>query len=732
MKAPDSSIFRILLIGFLAGAAGTASAGEPATAQDPVPPSKRAESHPPTPTPSPSPTPPIPRRTENVVVQALRADDVAPVTKTDLDRPSLAVRSWGQEMPVLLSESPSVTAYSETGSGQGYAYLSLRGIHQTRVNMTFDGVPLNEPEDSAVYTTDFANLAGNVGSVQIQRGVGTSTVGAAAFAGSVNFEGLDPSLSPALDLQLGAGSFGTARASANWNSGTFGGGWRLSLRPTWQTTDGFRESSGVKQDSVFFSAAREFATSTLRFSGFAGEERIQQAFLAVEKDVLEKDLTFNPMQPEEKDHFYEYLVTGQWTKALGADASLSLQGYVVGAGGWYRLFLDEANRTGLQEYGLSWGFGGGLATYTRDFGTLHLTAGAHAYGYRSTHTQDEVDGPRNYLNHGYKNEVSGFVKLLGNLGAWHPFLDAQVRYARLSYAGDVGEAGRGWTFFNPKAGLRVDLSGRSSAYASIGRTEREPARSDILVGEDNASALPDFGGVRPESVWDVELGGEWRTKNLLLKANLYDMEFHDEIALTGELSPIGAPLRRNVDRSFRRGLELDAAWQALPALRLTAAMNLNRSRISEWTQFYDVFDADGNVTGSTSRTFHDVRPFGTAPFVATAGFETTALGGVAAGLTGRYVAASWLDNTDTEGLEAPRFFQLDASFRFDLSRLVAAGNPRLSVRVNNLLDNRRIFPSGYSFLFVTRDAGRDTISGIPYYYAAATRSVSVTLDLGLW
>ena len=683
----------------------------------------------PTPTPTPASTPHV---SENVVVKALRADDVAPVTKTDLDRPELTAKSWGQEMPVLLQESPSVTAYSETGSGQGYAYLSLRGIGQTRVNMTFDGVPLNEPEDSAVYTADFANLTGNVASVQVQRGVGTSTVGAASFAGSINFESLDPALSPSLDLQLGGGSFGTARASANWNSGTFGGGWRLSLRPSWQTTDGFRESSGVKQDSVFFSAARDFETSTLRFSGFAGEERIQQAFLAVEADVLEKDLTFNPLAPEEKDHFYEYLVTGQWTKALGANASLSLQGYVVGAGGWYRLFADEENRVDLQEYGLSWLFGGGLATYTRDFGTFHLTAGAHTYGYTSTHTQDEMDGTRNYLNHGYKNEVSGFVKLLGNLGAWHPFLDAQVRYARLTYSGDVGEAGRGWTFFNPKAGVRVDLDSRTSAYLSVGRTAREPARSDILLGEDNASTLPNFDAVKPESVWDVELGAEWRTKDLVLRANLYDMEFHDEIALTGELSPIGLPLRQNVEKSFRRGLELGAAWQALPALRVTAAVNLNRSRISEWTQFYDVYDAEGNFTGSTPRTFHDVTPVGTPPFVVTAGLETTALKDVTAGLTGRYVAASWLDNTNTEGLEAPRFFQLDASSRFDLSRLVSAGKPRLSVRVNNLLDNRRIFPSGYSYLYVTRDAGQDTASGIPYYYAAATRSVSVTLDLGLW
>ncbi|MFI5197748.1 MAG: TonB-dependent receptor [Thermoanaerobaculia bacterium] len=679
--------------------------------------------------PTPTPTPHV---SENVVVKALRADDVAPVTKTDLDRAELTAKSWGQEMPVLLQESPSVTGYSETGSGEGYAYLSLRGIGQTRVNMTFDGVPLNEPEDSAVYTTDFANLTGNVASVQVQRGVGTSTFGAAAFAGSVNFESVDAARAPGLSVSLGGGSFGTARASADWNAGIFGGGWRLSLRPSWQTTDGFREHSGVKQDSLFFTAVRDFETSSLRISGFVGEERIQQSFNAVEPDVLAKDLAYNPMSPNERDHFHEYLATAQWTAALGDNGSFSLQPYVVGAGGWYRLYADETTLTDLQEYGLSWLFGGGIATYTQKMGALRLTLGAHAYDYKSTHTLDEEDGTRLYTNHGTKSEVSGFVKLLGDLGRWHPFLDAQVRYAHLAYSGDVGDAGRGWTFFNPKAGVRLDLSDRASAYVSVGRTEREPARSDILLGEDNASTLPDFDAVKPESVWDVELGAEWRAKDLVLRANLYDMEFRNEIALTGELSPIGLPLRRNVEKSFRRGLELDASWQALSALRVTAAMNLNRSRISEWTQFYDVYDVAGNITGSTPRTFHDVAPVGTPPFVATAGFETTPLSDVTAGLTGRYVAASWLDNTNTLGLEAPRFFQLDASFRFDLSRLIAAGKPRLSVRVNNLLDNRRIFPSGYSYLYVTRDSGQDTAAGIPYYYAAATRSVSVTLDLGLW
>ncbi|MGA7989908.1 MAG: TonB-dependent receptor, partial [Thermoanaerobaculia bacterium] len=531
----------------------------------------RAAGAEPTPTPTPTPAPaPAPTRSESVVVRAIRGEAEAPVTKTDLDRPVLVEKAWGQELPALLADTPAVTQYSETGSGQGYAYFTLRGLPQTRVNMTFDGVPLNEPEDSAVYTADFGNLSLNVASVQVQRGVGTSTFGAAAFAGSVNLESLDATQTPSLAVSLGGGSFGTARAGADWNAGTFGGGWRLSLRPSWQTTDGFREHSGVKQDSLFFTVVRDFEASSLRISGFVGEERIQQSFLAVEPAVLEKNPAFNPMSPDERDHFHEFLVTAQWTLALGDDASLSLQPYAVGAGGWYRLFGDET-RADLQEYGLSWLFGGGIVTFTQEFGAFRLTLGAHAYGYRSTHSLDDGDGSRLYTNHGTKSEVSGFLKLLWNSGRWHPFLDAQVRHARLGYEASVGDTAKGWTFFNPKAGVRLDLVPGASAYLSVGRTEREPGRSDLLYGEDNVSALPDFSAVRPESVWDVELGAEWRRKNLILKANLYDMEFCNEIAATGELSPIGLPLRRNVDRSFRRGVEVEASWQAMESLRLSAS-----------------------------------------------------------------------------------------------------------------------------------------------------------------
>jgi iron complex outermembrane receptor protein len=190
-----------------------------------------------------------------------------------------------------------------------------------------------------------------------------------------------------------------------------------------------------------------------------------------------------------------------------------------------------------------------------------------------------VDGTREYANSGFKNELSGFAKLGWDRGRWHLYGDAQVRSARFRYEGDLPIGSVDWTFFNPKLGARFDLGSGLSVYASVGRTAREPARADMFSGQDNPTIVYDLEAVRPESVVDFEAGLDYRRPGLTLLADVYAMEFRNEIALTGELSEIGLPLRRNVDRSHRRGLELDATWQAVPKLRLTAAANVSFNRI---------------------------------------------------------------------------------------------------------------------------------------------------------
>jgi iron complex outermembrane receptor protein len=663
-----------------------------------------------------------------VTVAAVRAPVDTPIAKTDLSSTEIAGLNRGQEMPFLLSQVPSITQYSDTGLGSGYAYMYLRGIPQTRMNITLDGVPLNEAEDSTLYFVDFGDFASAIDSVQVQRGVGTSTVGAASFVGSINFASVELRETAQVSGRLAAGSFGTTRASAALQSGTIGPGIRLYARASYQDTDGFRDHSGVTQQSLFYGASQQQARSFWKVFGFVGREQTQLAFLAVEPELLADDLRYNPMAPEERDRFGQQFVQGQYHRAVGSATEWSIQGYYNGAGGWYRLWSD-AERSSLLEYGLDWRMLGAATTVRYVGGPWSLTWGLHANDFRSTHTRDVVDGARDYENGGVKNEANTFVKLSYDVGRWHYYGDAQLRWARFEYEGDVDLGSVSWAFFNPRVGVRYGITDRLSAYGGVGRAMREPARSDMLGGEDNPTIPYDLSAVRPERVVDVEGGIEYRSGPVSVQANLYDMEFHDEIALTGELSEIGLPLRTNVDRSSRRGLELDATWRPDKTLELRITSNISRNRIEGWVQYYDVYAPDGTWLSSEPRGFNDVTPLLTPSFVGNLSAAWRPWQFLALSATGRYVSEAFLDNTNTPGFTTPSWFNLDASASISLARLSRAGAPTLRVFVNNVLDNHELFPSGYSYLYVTREGVRDVPGGTAYYYPSATRNVLVVLDV---
>lgn len=673
---------------------------------------------------------PLPRFAEEVVVAAVRADDEAPITKRDLDRVEIERRNTGQEMPFLLKEVPSVTQYSDSGSSTGYSYMYLRGIPQTRMNVTLDGVPLNEPEDSAFYFANFGDFANAIESLQVQRGVGTSTVGAASFVGSINFASIDLKDEVAADVRLGGGSFGTSRVSAAVHSGRLGGGLKFYGQAAFQDADGFRRNSGSTQRSVYFGATRDTDASFFKVFGFAGQEQSQLAFLAADEDTLSQDLRANPMSPDERDQFGQRFVTAQYHRAFGADTELSVQGYYNGAGGWYRIRSQEA---GLYEYSLDWSSVGATASVRAVRGAFDVTWGGHANDFESRHEREIVGGPFEYANRGYKNEVNSFVKVGYGAGRWHHYGDVQVRWARFRFAGDLDLGSVSWTFVNPKIGTRYDLGRGVSVYGSVGRASREPARSDMLQGQDNPTVPYDLSAVRPEEVVNVEAGIEWSRPGLTVRANGYSMSFRNEIAQTGELSEIGLPLRQNVDRSLRRGMEVDVTWQPLPALQLRHSATYSYNRIRSWTQFYDVYDEAGDWAGTTSRTYENVVPLLTPAVLFTLGGEYSPAVWLTVGAAGRYVGAAHLDNTNSADFAAPGFFGLDADLSLSLARLVpfaAGAAPRLRVQATNLLDNRRMFPNGYSYqYFVTDGAGALAPAGVRSYYPLATRSVFVMLDM---
>jgi iron complex outermembrane receptor protein len=650
---------------------------------------------------------------ENIVVSGIRAEEKTPVTKSDVDRSTIERDYYGQDIPLLLRDTPSIDTYAEAGvGGSGYSYITLRGISPTRLNFTLDGVPLADSEDMGTYFADFPDLARSLQSIQVQRGVGTSTVGSPSFGGSINLESIALSPTESTSAEVGFGSFGSKNATVGYQSGALPGGYSFYTRLSGDQSNGFRESSGYRARNLFVSAAKQNEDSQLRLTGFTAHEWTQQSFLAEDTGTLARDLRANPFGPQDRDSFGYDLAQLQYLRALSPRTNMTASVFYQRGYGWYRLSGNQ--------YGLDGLLIGSMVTLSTTHGPWTANYGLHVNEFRREHTLDDAAGTRQYYNYGTKGEANAFTKLSYDEGRWHLYSDLQLRTTNFHYHGDVGIAPIRWTFFNPKLGARYDLSAASSVYASAGMSTREPTRNDLFQGEDNATFAHDLHAVHPERLVDLEAGWNARGRTATFGANVYAMNFHNEIASTGELSPIGLLLRRNVDRSYRRGLELEYTWQAMPRLKLRGNATLSRNRIHTWTQFYDLYDAAGNIVGSQPITFHDVNPILTPSMIVNQSIEYAASSSMTFGLTGRHVGRSYLDNTNNGAFIAPAFTTLEANAAIAVSHGV-----RFRVQVNNLTNNKRIFPSGYSYLFLTPEK---TIEGISYYYPQATRNATVMVD----
>lgn len=667
---------------------------------------------------------------ETVTVIGIRAGDDVPVTKRNMDREEIESFSYGQDVPKLLVHTPSMNWYSDSGIGSNYSYFTMRGIQQTRISMTLDGAPLNDPAEHALFFNNFHDFLSTIDSIQIQRGVGTSSVGSPAFGGSVNFASSAPSRDPRGDARLVLGSFDTTRASIGYESGLFDNGLYVSGRFSYANTDGYRERSGTEHHTFFSSSGWQGQRSSLSLVAFSGHEQSQLAYLAVDPDTLSENRRFNPLTENDRDNFGQSFAQIKYLRELGDETVLTASLYYNGADGWFQLWDDPVAQNDLLRFGINQGFVGSMVTVSTHTDNLSTTLGVHYNDFSGDHFLDSDAGGRIYDNTGFKNTANAFAKAEYQLGRTILFGDLHWRWAGFSYDGDVELGSVDWNFLDPKVGVRQLLSPGVSLYGSIGRAQREPARLDLLLGEDNATVAHDLEAVRPEEVVNLEAGVNLNTPTLALSSNVYFMEFRDEIALTGELSEVGLPLRRNVERSYRRGVELDLRWMPYPNWSVTQSLNLSRNRIQEWTQFYDVFDETGAWIGSEPITYDDVRPLLTPEVLLNVGLEWSNRD-TTLSLMGRYVSASQLDNTGLSEFQTPSFTNVDITAAQSLGRWLHGVDARLTLFVNNVIDNQDQLPSGYSYQFLLRDsAGMDQLDGIPYYFPLATRSVIVSLEVG--
>lgn len=646
------------------------------------------------------------QRLEGVTISAVRASDVAPISQKTIGRKEIEPRYFGQDVPLLLQgAAPSLTAHTETGTYWGYSYIRLRGLDQSRVNLTLDGIPLNDPEDQVLYFADFPDLANSLHSVQVQRGVGTSSNGTAAFAGSINMEST-PLASTARggEIQLEGGSFGSKRVSGEYSTGVGPSRFAAYARASALETEGYRYHSGVRGRSFFFSGGYFGDRDIVKVMATAGHMADTMAYLAVPAADLAKDRRINPLTPRERDGFGEQLAALSYTRLTGQASSFSATAYRISASGDYDVMVDS-----LWNFNLAFVWYGATSNWSYRTDALRLDVGLNANTYSRDHSA-YVPPDRLYLNTGHKRDASGFVKAAYTFGGRTTlFGDVQARRAEFRYTPDerAGIAGRSisWAFLNPKAGITHQVSGSLAMFASIGSNTREPARSDMFAGFDNLDStnvafVGELSRVRPERVRDLEAGLTYRTRTFDARANLYSMDFRNEIAPIGMLSYIGTPLRKNVGASYRRGIEADIVYRAGADLVLRANASASASRIRQFT----------DSTGETPVTYSRVEPLLTPRFTTFERAEYAVWRGVSVAAEAQYTGRSFLQNTGDERFVLPAALTMNASASF------RRGRGELVLRGNNLTDNKK-YGSGYAS------------GGVSYYYVVPPRNLFATLKL---
>lgn len=670
-----------------------------------------------------------------VVVPGVSPEADVPVTRSEVSQEDLQQRYHGQELAWTVQQTPSVTAWSDSGLGYGYSYFSVRGVHQARMTLTFDGAPLNDLLDGGVYSSNFADLSSSLAGLQIQRGVGTGSVGAASFVGALHLQSADPADHPGGELRLGVGSFGWNRGSLALNSGEILPGWTATVRLSAQEADGWRIRSGIAQGTLFAKTVYEHGPMTWSLAGFSGRERMNLSFYAIDLDTFAANPRANPLGPRAIDAFGQDVVVATVTRDLGGAGSWLGSVWYNGAGGAYSVPTTDADGApALGRWGLRYGTGGARTVLRRQSDRRTVEAGLTALAFfrRDERTLDDVP---DYAFDGQKLEGSAFLRWTERIGDWHLYGDAQVRHARFAYDANVEVPTKAWTFVTPKLGVRREF-GPVDVWVSGGYGGREPTRSDLFAGQDNPSKPVDTSAVRPEKLIDVEAGAELRVERATVTLTGFAMEFRDEIAATGELTETGGYMRTNVGQSFRRGAELEARWRPVDWLDLRHASSLVWARIAEWTQVFDVYDADFAWQGQTSRTYTNTRPLLTPPVIVSQRVGFLPSPAVDFGVEARYVGPQQLDNTDDPNLRLAGYAQVNA----DLTWTLPVATPvRLQLHGTNLtrpgrlpgsdqaLHGKAAFPSGYAWSFADPSGA---VSGIPYVYPLAPASFDATVTVG--
>ncbi|MBI9056595.1 MAG: TonB-dependent receptor [Labilibaculum sp.] len=667
---------------------------------------------------------------DEVLVAATRAGNKAPVAVTNLSSDDVRKQNTGQDIPYQLNLTPSMVVSSEAGSGVGYSALRIRGTDASRINVTVNGVPLNDSESQGVFWVNMPDFSSSVDNIQIQRGVGTSTNGAAAFGATINFQTETINTDPYAEVQSVAGSFNTFRNTIKVGTGLIDGKFSFDARYSRLKSDGFVDRAFSDHESFFVSGTYYKEKSMLKFNVMSGDQKTGISWWGnptvnnPDESVVE-DRKYNPageytdengvtryydnQTDNYKQTHYQLFYSQELTSNLNMNAALH---YTKGKGFYEQYKEDES----YAEYGLSNPIYGAEEVSSTDLTRQKwLKNDFYGFTYSLNYKKNSVDasfggawnrydgdhfgnilwaqngGVKNgyqwYFNNGEKTDYNTFAKISVELSDHlNVYGDVQYRHISYSMTGNDDDLkplvqDHKFDFFNPKMGLYYTINDRNTAYASFGLAHREPTRANYKDAKEDITSFP-----KEESLFDYELGYNFKSAKATFGANVYYMYYRDQLVPTGEKNNVGSDIMTNVDKSYRAGIEFIWGVQLLSNLKWDANLTLSRNRIKDFTEYSTYYDENWNEEYK-GKELGDTHISYSPEVIGSSVLNWTPSKGLGLSFISKYVGEQYFDNTSNTERKLDDY--LVHNFRMDYAIEPTWMKEILfHVQINNVLDKK--------------------------------------------
>ncbi|MBN2236540.1 MAG: TonB-dependent receptor [Bacteroidales bacterium] len=685
---------------------------------------------------------------EEVIVSATRASTKTPSTFTDLSKKELEENNQGKALPFLLNTSPSVVITSDAGAGIGYTNFSIRGTDISRINVTINGIPMNDAESHSVYFVDLPDLATSLDNIQIQRGVGTSTNGSAAFGASVNLQTKQLNQDPYASLHSGVGSFNTFKNDVSFGTGLLKNKLAFDGRLSKITTDGYIDRAFSDLKSLYFSGGYYGKNDIVKFTLLSGKEQTYQAWNGIPKVRLNNDVagmldlaTDNWWDTETTDNllnsnartynyytydneiddyqqdYYQLHYSHYFNNSLQLNTALF---YTLGKG-FYEQFkkdrkfadyelenvvieTETINRSDLiQRKWLDNRYYGATISLNYSQNKLESVLGGSITQYDGDHFGEiiwlEYAGNNQirtpwYFNNGLKTDGNIFTKSTYSLSEkLTAYVDLQYRFVNYIIEGthddlrDISQSNQ-FHFFNPKAGLFYQLNTKNQLYFSFAVANREPSRGNYRDADENYQP-------KPERLTDLELGYNYQGIRFAFSSNVYFMNYKDQLIATGKINNVGDAIMTNVENSYRLGIEFSTTLKINKKLSWNANLTLSQNKIIDFVQHIDDWDNWNQQALDLGTTDILLSP----NQIASSNIQYLPFKNVRIALISKFVGKQFIDNTSNDYNSIDSYFVNDLLLAYELKPKFLK-KVEFTLLVNNLLSEKyETYGWAYNYIY---------------------------------